>query len=371
MTTVQRATLKTPNYKAPQASPAELALLDYIKRLPREDLLALHEKANQPREPIGPLALEELIIEYTSLLEPQGKAINTVRIYQTDLAGFARFLSVSEQDVTEMGLALLQSYCAWLNERKYAQVSVSRKLTCLTGFLRYLKSQGIIERSQLPPKAFTTTKTPKKLPEFLSPEEVQKLIDTTDNTTVYGIRDRAIIDLLASSGVRLAELVGLDVGDLHLSDNTALVRHGKGGKDRVVRFGRPCREALARYLRESRPELLRCSRRDFHFPQGKEPERKDPAALFLNRYGERISRRSVEQIIKQAANLAGLTRRCTPHTLRHTFATMMLEGNADIPVIQHYLGHSSPTTTQIYTHVTQLEARKALNEYHPRAKREE
>jgi site-specific recombinase XerD len=359
----QRAT----RYKAPEVSPQELALLDFLKKLPHEELLALQEQANQPKEPIGPLALEELIKEYITNLSGKGRRPNTLRIYTTDLVTFARFLSTDERDVTEMGYPLLQSYCAYLTKRGYARVSVSRQLTALKHFLVYLRQQGVLDRAQLPAPKMFITKTPKGIPPYLSQEEVARLIEAPDNITLWGIRDRAMVEILYGAGLRVSELVGLNVSDLELQYKTAFIRHGKGDRQRWARYGTPARRALVKYLEEARPEIMQCSRADFTFPSGKEPPRKEPDALFLNRYGERLSVRMVQKIIKIYARLANIDRRVYPHVLRHAFGTHLLEGGADIPVVQHFLGHASPATTQIYTHVTQEEARKALMEHHPRA----
>ena len=180
-----------------------------------------------------------------------------------------------------------------------------------------------------------------------------RLLDAPVTTSPLGIRDQAILEILYSCGVRLAEIHGLNAKDLQLGRKEILVR-GKGAKERWVVFGKPTEKALARYLEEGRPQLA----------QGNPaPEQ----ALFLNRYGQRLSRRSFETLVKRYASEAGTRDGVHPHTLRHTFATHMLEGGADLRIIQELLGHSSPTTTQIYTHVTKQEALAAYMTHHPRS----
>jgi integrase/recombinase XerD len=212
-----------------------MALLDFLKKLPHKELLALQEQASQRKEPIGPLALEELIKEHIRELARKGRRPNTLRIYTTDLATFARFLSVDERDVTEMGYPLLQDYCAYLTKQGYARVSVSRQLTALKHFLAYLRQQGVLDRAQLPAPRMFITKVPKHIPEHLNQQEVTRLIETPDNITLWSIRDRAMLEVLYGAGLRVSELVELNVSDLELQYKTAYIREGKGGKPGWVR----------------------------------------------------------------------------------------------------------------------------------------
>ena len=169
------------------------------------------------------------------------------------------------------------------------------------------------------------------------------------------MRDKAILEMLYGCGVRLAEIQGMDVGDINFGQRAVLVR-GKGDKERQVLFGRPAEESLLRYMNEGRQALAE------EADTGKRSN-----ALFLNRYGQRLSRRSIESLVKRYSAAAGTRDDVHPHTLRHTFATHMLEGGADLRVIQELLGHSSPQTTQIYTHITKAEALQVYLTHHPRA----
>jgi site-specific recombinase XerD len=183
---------------------------------------------------------------------------------------------------------------------------------------------------------------------------VSELMEAPADDSPLGIRDRAILDLLYSAGVRLSEIAGLDLADVDLAHRTALVR-GKGSKERIVIMGQPARMALEAYIHDARGELAV----------------KPTPALFLNRYGKRLSRRSIEKLVHRYAILANLPQDVHTHTLRHTFATHLLEGGADLRVVQELLGHASPATTQVYTHVTQSQARKVYLKTHPRARKEE
>ena len=286
----------------------------------------------------------------------RGLSENTERIYLADLQSFRQYLADEELSLTDMDRQTLRGYLAWLategrgGQQGYARVSVARKLTVVRSFYRYLVQEGLFRSTPVPSGQSFKVKVAKSLPDFLGQREVARLMDAPDESTVIGIRDKAILETLYACGIRLAEIHGLDVDDIHFSRNDILVR-GKGSKERLVVFGRPTGEALRRYLNEARRELMA----------------KPTQALFLNRYGERLSRRSFEKLVRRYSVQAGTRADVHPHTLRHTFATHMLEGGADLRVIQELLGHSSPTTTQIYTHVTKQEALTAYLEHHPRA----
>ena len=205
-------------------------------------------------------------------------------------------------------------------------------------------------RGLLPP-------SPKRLPQVLYREEAQALIDqaklspTETRSEPLVLRDAAILELLYGSGLRLAELAGLDVRNLHLSSRTVRV-HGKGGKERMVPLGRPSIQAIERYLDQGRRKLT---------------STKSGEALLLNRYGGRLSKRSIEQVVQRYALRAGLVQGVHTHTLRHSFATHLLDGGADLRVVQELLGHASPSTTQVCTHVSPEQARKVYMSAHPRA----
>jgi len=289
----------------------------------------------------------------------RGLSANTQRIYLTDLAAFFEYLSSHGQSVMQMDLQMVRGYLAWLatngkDGQGYARVSMARKLVVLRSFYRYLVQRGLFRTSPVPSGRSFQVKVEKRLPGFLGIRETSRLLEAPQETNPLGLRDRAILEVLYSCGVRLAEIEGMDLTSVNFGRREILVR-GKGSKERLVVFGSPAEAALRRYIQEGRP----------HLAQGPET-----SALFLNRYGQRLSRRSIENLVTRYSTQAGLREGVHPHTLRHSFATHMLEGEADLRVIQELLGHASPTTTQVYTHITKQEARHAYMSFHPRANEE-
>ena len=303
---------------------------------------------------------DSLVSRYPAYLRGQrGLSENTIRIYLADLASFREYLSREGSSLTDMNRQLLRGYLAWLataargGGEGYARVSIVRKLGALRSFYRFLVQEDLFRSSPVPLGRSFQVKVEKPLPTFLGQREVRRLLEAPDASTPLGIRDWAVLEVLYSSGVRLAEIQGMDLADVNLPRREILVR-GKGSKERWVMFGQPTEEALRRYLGEGRPRLV----------GGPNP------ALFLNRYGQRLSRRTIEKLVRRYAAQAETRDGVHPHTLRHSFATHMLEGGADLRVIQALLGHSSPTTTQIYTHITKEEALSAYLTYHPRSDQE-
>ena len=291
----------------------------------------------------------------------RGLSENTERVYMSDLLAFREYLALEELTLQNMDRSTLRGYLAWLatpakeGGRGYERVSVARKLSVLRSFYLFLVQEGMFRSTPVPSGRSFRLKVTKPLPTFLGHREADRLLEAPDESTTMGIRDKALLELLYSCGVRLAEIHGMNLSDINFGQRTVLVR-GKGDKERETLYGQPAEDALMRYLNETRPIL------------GEEAapgEKTD--ALFLNRYGQRLSRRSIESLVRKYGERAGTRDEVHPHTLRHTFATHMLEGGADLRVIQELLGHSSPQTTQIYTHVTKAEALQAYLTHHPRA----
>ena len=240
----------------------------------------------------------------------------------------------------------------------YARISVARKLVVLRAFYRYLAQTGEVPANPIPNGRSMQVKVDKLLPVFLGKDEAFRLVDTPDRGEALGARDAVILELLYSCGLRLSELAAVDVASFD-ADTREIRVIGKGSKERIVIVGRPAAQAIADYLDWARPELLSEAREPL--PYGEDP-------LLLNRYGARLSRRSIEKIVSTSAARAATRPGVHPHTLRHTFATHLMDGGADIRVVQELLGHASPTTTEIYTHVTQKQARQVYMASHPRAR---
>ncbi len=291
----------------------------------------------------------------------RGLSENTERVYMADLQAFREYLWKEGLNLRDMDRSTLRGYLAWLatpereGGRGYERVSVVRKLTVVRSFYLFLVQEGMFQSTPVPSGRSFRLKTEKRLPTFLGHREAERLLDAPDDSTTMGVRDKAILELLYACGVRLAEIHGMNVPDINFGQRSILVR-GKGDKERETLYGQPAEDALMRYLNETRPEL------DDEAAPGDKTE-----ALFLNRYGQRLSRRSIESVVRKYGIAAGARDDVHPHTLRHTYATHMLEGGADLRVIQELLGHSSPQTTQIYTHVTKAEALHAYLSHHPRA----
>lgn len=288
----------------------------------------------------------------THLAAEKGLAALTVRNYMTDVAPLSEYMEVRKlPDLRALDRYALRAYLAWLVELGYVKSSIVRKLSALRSFLRWLLAEKLIEVDPLPRRG--VMKRDSRLPRFLSQADAAKLVTAPDTSEGLGPRDRALLELLYAGGLRVSEARGLNVGDANLETRELRVT-GKGAKQRVVLIGNVARDALALYLGQVRPRLA---------------NGQSGGALFLNRYGSRLSQRSIQHKVRRYAASAGLPSGVHTHTLRHSFATHLLEGGADLRVVQELLGHASPATTQIYTHVTQAKARETYLAAHPRAKR--
>lgn len=276
---------------------------------------------------------------------------HTVAAYSADLAGFAQFLEERGEAWDAVGRSSFRAYLSALQAGGLSRRTCARKLSALRTFYRIMHRDGYIGHD--PTAGIRSPKPGKHLPVFLSPEQAGALMDAAPGEGPQGLRDRALVELLYATGLRVSELVSLDVGQVDPALGEAVVV-GKRGKTRVVVVGRQALCVLQEYLERGRPELATAGR----------PGEK---ALFLNRFGKRLSDRSARSIVEQWRLRAGLPEHISPHTLRHSFATHLLDGGADLRVVQELLGHESLNTTQVYTHVTQAESRRAYGRAHPRA----
>jgi integrase/recombinase XerC len=288
---------------------------------------------------------EDLLTAYLAMLATErNRSAYTLRNYTADLHPYFAFLEDKHTNLLEADRHTVRAYLSSLMDASVAPASIARKLSTLRSFYRYLKQIERIEAN--PCEGMRGPKRERRLPSFLSEEEAAALVGAPEPDKPQGLRNRALLELLYAAGVRVGEVFNLNVADLELSPDGGLLRvRGKGNKQRVVLVGRPAARALKQYLRQGRPQLAK---------GGQE-------ALFLNRDGERLSMRAVQNIVHKAALASGLDRRAHPHLLRHTFATHMLDGGADLRVVQELMGHASANTTQIYLHVTEARQRQVYD----------
>jgi site-specific recombinase XerD len=292
-------------------------------------------------------AIERYLAE---LCAARGASAHTARAYGGDLAELARFLAA--RGITSPRAVERRALRAWLAEidaRGLARASVARKLSAARGLFKYLQRHALIDAH--PMVGLRPRRGERKLPATLTTGEVERLLAAPDAATPAGRRDRAILELMYSAGTRAAETVGLDVDDLDLERGVARLR-GKGKKERLGAVGTQARKALAAYLGDA---------------QRPRPAARAGRAVFLNARGGRLTTRSLQRLLERVVLAAGLTRRGTPHTLRHSFATHLLEAGLDLREVQQMLGHANLATTQIYAHVTPERLKKVYEKAHPRA----
>lgn len=296
--------------------------------------------------------MDELYREYLSHLRVErGSSPLTVSAYAADLRDYAAFLGkLGIDDIGAVERATVVSYEADLVERGYATSSVDRHVSVLKGFHRFLVREGYARRN--PTDTLQLPKPPERLPDVLTAEQVDAMLSETSECTPAALRNRTIMEVLYGCGLRVSECTGLDLGDCILDEGYLRIV-GKGNKERIAPISGVALEAMGDYLEHARPELMK-------------PYAKPTAAVFLNARGGRLTRQSVHALVAEAGRGIGIDN-LHPHTLRHSFATHMLEGGADLRVIQEILGHSDISTTQIYTHVNRTHIREEYLHAHPRA----
>jgi integrase/recombinase XerD len=290
-------------------------------------------------------ALIDQFINYLRL--ERGLADNTIQAYSRDLSRFARFLE--ERDLSPLTVSRDQiiAYLSSLRGSLSAR-SVARNISAVRSFFRFLASEGHIQEN--PARLLETPRLSRKLPDILSTAEVGRLLARPDPSTPAGSRDRAMLELLYATGLRVSELIGLKVLNVNL-ESGYLRTMGKGAKERLVPIGGKAIEAVRDYLSNGRPQMVRGA----NLP-----------TLFLNFRGRPLTRQGFWKIIKQYGQAAGIKKEITPHTIRHSFASHLLEAGADLRAVQVMLGHEDISTTQIYTHVTRDKLRELHEKYHPR-----
>jgi len=268
---------------------------------------------------------------------------HTITNYLVDFEMFKAFLG--ERDINTVDHLALRRFLAEMRAKNYAKRTVARKLASLRSLFRFLYREGLIKKN--PITAISTPKLDKKLPVFLDVNKMKKLLESPPEDSISGLRDRALLETLYSTGIRVSELVGLDADDVDFISGVIKVL-GKGSKERIVPIGEPALNAMRKYIDK---------RRDV----------KDKDAVFLNKSGKRLTDRSVRRVVDKHIRTCSMAEHISPHSLRHSFATHLLDRGADLRSVQELLGHMNLSTTQIYTHVTMERLKSVYDKAHPRA----
>ncbi|KPB03043.1 site-specific tyrosine recombinase XerD [Bacillus sp. CHD6a] len=285
------------------------------------------------------------------LVVEKGLASNTVVSYERDLKSYLLYLNKVEEmsSLDAVTRSNILQFLKFLTENGKSSKTIARHIASIRSFHQFLLREKVT--TQDPTVHIDRPKQEQKLPQVMSLEEVQALLDSPDTTKVFGIRDKAMLELLYATGMRVSELISLNLSDVHLT--MGFVRCiGKGNKERIIPLGSMAQNAITNYIEESRSHLLK---------------KKNTDALFVNLYGNRLTRQGFWKILKKLTKEAGIEKELTPHTLRHSFATHLLENGADLRAVQEMLGHADISTTQIYTHVTKTRMKDVYSMFHPRA----
>jgi integrase/recombinase XerD len=297
----------------------------------------------------------ELTFDFLGYLElERGLSRNTLEAYRSDLQQFGEFLERHGLDPLQVQTSDLAAFISELasggpERRAAAPATLQRKIACLRSFYRHLRREQVLDRD--PASELRAPRSRARLPKVLSRDEVARLLEQPRGTSPSALRDRALLETMYACGLRASEAIGLELSELDLQDGILRAR-GKGSKERIVPVGRKAVDALTAYLERGRPALV-----------GIRPERR----VFVNLRGGGLSRQGLYKIVLRHARSAGLERRMSPHTLRHTFATHLLSGGCDLRSLQEMLGHADIGTTQIYTHLSTERLRDVYFEAHPRA----
>ena len=290
--------------------------------------------------------LERYVQKFINYLNIEKNASqHTVTNYQIDLREFDN--SLKEKPLENISHVDIRLFLARMKEKKFSKRTIARKMACLRSFFRFLCREGYVKVN--PASGLQTPKLDKRLPIFLDAGQVVKLIESPDTSDVYGLRDRAILETLYSSGLRVSELVGLNRENVDFIGGVLKV-YGKGKKERLAPIGDKAVRAMRKYLEKLNPSKL-----------------KEKKAIFVNKSGRRISDRAVRRIVEKYVRKTSLNEKVSPHSLRHSFATHLLDRGADLRSVQELLGHANLSTTQIYTHVTTERLKAIYDKTHPRA----
>lgn len=296
--------------------------------------------------------MEDQLKDYMHyMLVEKGLSQNTIVSYERDLKSYIKYLQKVEQisSLAEVARLHIIGFLQGLKDANKSSKTIARHIASIRSFHQFLLRERVLERD--PSVHIETPQGERKLPKVLSVAEVEALLDAPKQGGAFGLRDKAMLELLYATGLRVSELIQLDISDVHLT--MGFVRClGKGRKERIIPLGNLAIEAIGRYIERGRRELLGKNATD---------------ALFLNLRGERLSRQGFWKILKGMAKEARIEKELTPHTLRHSFATHLLENGADLRAVQEMLGHADISTTQIYTHVSKARMKDVYKQFHPRA----
>ena len=319
-----------------------------MKKIQKGKLRRLKPKKLQPLSSAN--ASRRWSAAYTDYLRSEcNLAENTVMAYSRDMTRFIEWLG--KRSIQKLTISELSDYMAFLNSQKLAPSSVARNIVAVKMFFRYLQLEGVLVDNKV--ELLGSQKLWQRIPSVMSPREVERFLMAPKRYELYHFRDRALLEMLYATGCRASEISNLRMRDLHL-DQRYCKCHGKGSKQRLTPLGDEAIEALNLYFEKQRPKL------EANRPQEAE-------WVFLSRSGRRLRREAIWELVKKYAAIAAISIKISPHTLRHSFATHLLAGGADLRRVQEMLRHSSIATTQIYTHVDQSRLKKVHKQFHPRA----
>lgn len=286
------------------------------------------------------------------LLVEKGLSKNTLVSYERDLKSYIHYIQSSENinSLQEVQRIQIVHFLGFLRDQGKSSKTIARHVASIRSFHQFLLREKVVDHD--PSVHIDRPKLERSLPKVLSLKEVERLLDSPKANDHYGVRDKAMLELLYATGIRVSELIGLNIEDAHLT--MGFVRCiGKGNKERIIPLGKTASDAIQKYLDEARPLFVSKKYMD--------------KALFLNHHGKRLTRQGFWKILKRLTTEAGIQKELTPHTLRHSFATHLLENGADLRAVQEMLGHADISTTQIYTHVTKTRLKDVYSQFHPRA----
>lgn len=285
------------------------------------------------------------------LTAERGFSLNTIEAYENDIGHFLEYIDSRNKKVREVVEEDISSFIKCINRIGYTTATLSRKISSLKSFFKFLSEENILDKN--PTYVIETPQVRRKLPSFLEVEEIEKILEQPDTDSSIGLRDRTALELLYACGLRISELLSLKIEDIDFNEDFVIC-YGKGGKERIIPIGKCAMEFLTRFLAKERKKL---------------DKGKSGGIIFLSSRGKRLSRMGFWKRFNIYCKKAGISKRVTPHTFRHSFATHLLEGGADLRVVQTLLGHNDISTTQIYTHVTRDYLKKVIRNYHPRGRK--